>query len=91
MTSLKGVVVASARAAGVDLVRRRGVGHPVGRGARLMTLLGIDLVIDVGVNRGQFGLEIRRAGYGGRIVSIEPLIEPHRHLSRLAANDGRWT
>jgi FkbM family methyltransferase len=56
-----------------------------------MTSLGIDLVIDVGANRGQFGLEIRRAGYGGRIVSIEPLAAPYRLLSRLAARDERWT
>jgi FkbM family methyltransferase len=91
VTSLKGAVVGSARAAGVDLVRLRGVRHPVGRRARLMTFLGIDLVIDVGANRGHFGLEIRRAGYGGRIVSIEPLATPYGQLSRLAAGDGRWT
>jgi FkbM family methyltransferase len=56
-----------------------------------MTLMGIDLVIDVGANRGQFGLEIRRAGYRGSIVSIEPLAAPHRQLSQLADKDGRWT
>lgn len=89
--SLKSVVAASARAAGVDLVRLRGVRHPVGRRAQLMASLGIELVIDVGANRGQFGLEIRRAGYGGRIVSIEPLAAPYRQLSRLAARDERWT
>lgn len=82
--------MASARAAGVDLVRLRGVRHPVGRRARLTTSLGIDLVIDVRANRGQFGLEMRRAGYGGRIVSIEPLEAPYRQLSRLAARDERW-
>jgi FkbM family methyltransferase len=56
-----------------------------------MSALGIDLVIDVGANRGQFGLEIRRAGFGGRIVSIEPLADAHRHLARMAARDERWT
>lgn len=91
MTFLKSVVAASARAAGVDLVRLRGLRHPVGRRARLMTSLGVDLVIDVGANRGQFGLEIRRAGYSGRIVSIEPLAAPYRQLSRLAARDDRWS
>jgi FkbM family methyltransferase len=65
--------------------------HPSGRRARLMTSLGIDVVIDVGANRGQFGIEIRRAGYTGQIVSIEPLSGPYRQLSRLAAGDERWT
>ncbi len=91
MTSVKGYVLAAARAAGVDLVRLRSVRHPIGRLARLMTSLGIDLVIDVGANRGQFGLELRRAGYAGRIVSIEPLAEPFQRLSRLTATDERWT
>jgi FkbM family methyltransferase len=56
----------------------------------MMARLGVDLVIDVGANRGQFGLEIRRAGYRGRILSIEPLTEPFQFLARLAAKDNRW-
>lgn len=55
-----------------------------------MAALGIDLVIDVGANSGQFAREIRRFGYAGRIVSIEPLAEPHRQLAEAAARDGRW-
>jgi FkbM family methyltransferase len=91
VTLLKRAALASARAAGVDLVRLRGIRHPVGRRALLMRYLGIDLVVDVGANRGQFGLEIRAAGYAGRIVSIEPLPAPFRDLARLARRDGRWT
>lgn len=90
-TTLKGVVAASARSAGVDLIRYRSVRHPIGRRARLVASLGVDHVIDVGANRGQFALELRRAGYVGRIVSIEPLSEPYQELSRLAAQDDRWT
>jgi FkbM family methyltransferase len=90
-TTLKGVVAASARSAGVDLVRYRSVRHPIGRRARLMKALGIDQVIDVGANRGQFAIELRRAGYRGHIVSIEPLGEPFQSLFRLAAADDRWT
>jgi FkbM family methyltransferase len=55
-----------------------------------MAALGIDLVMDVGANRGQFGLEIRRSGYTGRILSIEPLTGPYRELSRLAERDEKW-
>jgi FkbM family methyltransferase len=91
LTTLKRVVVASARAAGVDVVRFQSVRHAAGRRARLMTALGVDLVIDVGANQGQFGLELRRLGYRGSIVSIEPLTEPYRRLSRVASRDKRWS
>lgn len=91
MTPLKHIIAAVANVAGVDLVRFRSVRHAVGRRAKVMTALGIDLVIDIGANRGQFALEIRRAGYTGRILSIEPLDEPYRQLARLAARDDRWT
>jgi len=85
------MVAACARVAGVDLIRFRSVRHGTGRRALLMTTLGIDLVVDVGANGGQFALEIRHAGYGGRIISVEPLAAPFRELSRLAAADQRWT
>ena len=88
--SLKEVVVASARVAGMDLVRFKSIRHPQGRRARLMAALDIDLVIDVGANQGQFGLEIRRAGYAGRIVSIEPLAAPYQELSRRSSRDESW-
>ena len=90
MAFLRQRAAAAARAAGVDLVRLRSVRHPIGRRARLMARLGVDLVIDVGANRGQFALEVRRAGYAGRMLSIEPLAEPFEVLRELAALDKRW-
>jgi len=56
-----------------------------------MRSLKIDLVIDVGANQGQFGLELRRGGYLGRIVSIEPLEAPFRRLSQSAAREEPWS
>ncbi len=91
MTTVKRMAMALALAAGVEPVRLGSVRHPAGRRARLMASFGINLVIDVGANQGQFGLEIRRGGYTGRIVSIEPLAEPYGQLSRLTEEDGRWT
>ncbi len=91
MTSFKELVVASARAAGIDLVRFTSVRHGIGRRARLMSALGTDVVVDVGANRGQFGREIRKAGYAGRIISIEPLSGPFRQLERLSSRDELWT
>jgi FkbM family methyltransferase len=67
---------------GFDFAHRRGV---------LLRARGIDLVIDVGANIGQFGSELRDYGYRGPIVSLEPLRGAHARLARRAARDGAWT
>ena len=50
----------------------------------------IDVVLDVGANSGQFATGLRQAGFGGRIVSFEPLSVPFSVLERAAAADARW-
>ena len=50
----------------------------------------IDLVLDVGANKGQFGSEIRHCGYAGRIVSFEPLSQAHDELLQSSAGDSMW-
>jgi FkbM family methyltransferase len=72
------------------LIRTTGVQHADGRRARLMSAIGIDLVLDVGANAGQFGRRLRHAGYKGRIVSFEPLREPFKQLARATRRDDRW-
>jgi len=60
---------------------------------RLVTSLqsfGVDLVLDVGANRGQFASQIRQGGYSGNIVSFEPLSEAHGNLSQASGGDARW-
>lgn len=59
--------------------------------ARILTLHGIDLVLDVGANTGQYAGRLRTLGYRGRIVSIEPLTDAHRQLAEAAAGDPLWT
>ncbi|AYG81948.1 hypothetical protein DWB77_04116 [Streptomyces hundungensis] len=76
------------RRLGVDVVRHR----PGGR--ELVRLLGryeIDLVLDIGAHRGDFGADLREAGYRGRIVSFEPLREPRAELRHRAALDDTWS
>ncbi len=51
----------------------------------------IDAVLDIGANSGQFGLALRRAGFAGRIVSVEPLQRAFDELERHAGTDPRWT
>ncbi len=60
----------------------------------LATLLAhhrIDLVLDVGANIGQYAERLRRADYGGRIVSFEPQSAAHGLLTAAAEDDPQWT
>ena len=51
---------------------------------------GVEVVLDVGANTGQFAQGLRRSGYAGQIVSFEPLSEAHAALSKAAADDPLW-
>lgn len=67
--------------------------HPATYEAALAAVLrgrNVNCVIDVGANRGQFGLLIRRLGYRGRIVSVEPGSEAFAALRILSAADRDW-
>ena len=52
---------------------------------------GIELLIDVGANIGQFAQESRQKGYSGKIVSFEPLPDAHAVASAKAAGDPAWS
>jgi FkbM family methyltransferase len=52
--------------------------------------LGINCVLDVGANEGQFAEQIRRAGYTGRIVSYEPVAHLLAALREKAGADPAW-
>lgn len=62
-------------------------------GAQLIKMLSahsIDVVLDVGANVGQFGSELRRCGYGGLIVSFEPLSAARVRLKTAVGHDQLW-
>ena len=86
---LQGSVKRLVRRAGVDIVRYpdRDAAHAR---ATLLRHLAVDVVFDVGANRGQYGMELRSYGYTGRLVSFEPLAEPYGRLRRRAGRDGAW-
>jgi FkbM family methyltransferase len=56
-----------------------------------LDLHGVDAVLDVGANIGQFGQALRRAGFAGRIVSVEPLQNAYDALHRAAGADAGWS
>jgi FkbM family methyltransferase len=51
---------------------------------------GINMVIDVGANRGQFALKLRSIGFSGRICSFEPSPTDAAHLRQASAEDPNW-
>jgi FkbM family methyltransferase len=74
---------------GLDIVPYNGRYFPARRRAEILDTLRVDLVLDVGANAGQFGRELRREGYRGRITSFEPLGDAFERLARDAHDS--WT
>ena len=50
----------------------------------------IDTVFDVGANVGQFGREIRAAGFKGELHSFEPVAETFKALNEASQGDANW-
>jgi len=58
---------------------------------RFIAHFGIDCVIDVGANAGQYATMLRRdVGFRGAIVSFEPNPQVHAQLAQAARSDGAW-
>jgi FkbM family methyltransferase len=58
---------------------------------QLLQDLRVEWLLDIGANGGQFAHLMRRAGYEGRILSVEPVSDAHATLAAAAAGDPRWT
>lgn len=51
---------------------------------------GIQVILDVGANVGQFAIDMRRNGYRGLIYSFEPVAESFSTLSEQVLKDKKW-
>lgn len=51
---------------------------------------GVDLIFDVGANKGQYAEKVFAHGYGGRIVSFEPLSAPLAVLEAKSRKRPGW-
>lgn len=76
---------------GYDLTRFMPSAHPMARKKQLLESYGIDTVLDVGANGGQFGRQLRNyLGYARRILSFEPLSGAFAQLAARARGDPGW-
>ncbi|HEY9880632.1 MAG TPA: FkbM family methyltransferase [Leptolyngbyaceae cyanobacterium] len=60
---------------------------------RLKTILEkyqINIVLDVGANRGEFSRDLRDIGYTGKIISFEPVSSTFKVLEAAASSDLNW-
>jgi len=90
MQSLSSLVKYLFRACGLEVRRYTVDTSERCRIKRLLEHHGIDLVLDVGANTGQYGMFLRELDYRGMIVSFEPLSSAHEQLIKRSRNDPDW-
>jgi FkbM family methyltransferase len=55
-----------------------------------MNEANISYTIDIGANVGQFGIDIRRHGFSGQIISFEPVKEAYEKLANTITKHKPW-
>jgi FkbM family methyltransferase len=87
---MKDVAKWAFRTMGLDVRRFPRGDTLLGMTMRLVETYGVDHVLDVGANVGQYALGLRSAGYVGPIISFEPVDEAFALLAERAARDDGW-
>jgi FkbM family methyltransferase len=87
---LKQLIRSATRRVGLDVRRFRPATSADAALQQMLSLHGVNLVLDVGANTGQFGMLLREVGYAGRIVSFEPLSAARAKLASAARRDPLW-
>jgi len=61
-----------------------------GRTMDLIHRNNVNIVLDVGANRGHYAHHLRQSGYQGLIVSFEPIAAEHKRIVDRSNNDDLW-
>jgi FkbM family methyltransferase len=83
-------IKSAARRLGVELLRFNPTNSLDAARPLVLRDQGVDLVVDVGANEGQWARELRAEGYKGTIVSFEPLSAAYARLTQAARADAAW-
>jgi FkbM family methyltransferase len=79
------------RLAGYDLSKLSHISTPIACRRQIFKTYGIDTVLDVGANTGQFAKQLRNEiGYKNRIISFEPLSSAFKILEVNSKKDPLW-
>jgi FkbM family methyltransferase len=84
---LKSLVRRTIRSLGFDLLRYNPAASNDAAFIAALSAHKVNLVFDVGANRGQFGQSLRDLGYKGRLVSFEPLSTAWNELVETSRTD----
>jgi FkbM family methyltransferase len=87
---LKKKARAALQMTGFDLIRTEAMNPIATRRAVIMRYHGIQTLLDVGANMGQYSTELREWGFENRILSFEPTSAAFKVLSQRASGDPRW-
>lgn len=88
LVKLSGV---AGRRLGVTVQRQRPVRDATRHLLYKMEEFGVEALLDVGANKGQFARGARALGFRGDIYSFEPLSVAHAICTAAAQTDPRWT
>jgi FkbM family methyltransferase len=90
LTTIKRLIKKLSLHVGVDVRESRPERTSEARIVKICEQLGLNTILDVGANRGQFAESIFRAGFQKNIISFEPLHRPHLELKRRAMRWPGW-
>lgn len=86
------LIDAVTRPLGIDIARRGSAWTLIEpeQLRRFFEKFRVDCVFDVGANAGQYASRLRHIGFGGLIISFEPIPEAAAKIARAARRDRLW-
>src|ERR1700681_4651475 len=87
---IKRAMLAAARKAGYEIVAIGPLYPAANRRLTMMAHHGVNTVVDVGANTGQYASALRQAGYKEEILSFEPLSEAYETAAKKSPTAPKW-
>lgn len=90
MQKIKKIIKSIFKLFNLDITLYRPERTDVGLISKVIRNNDINLVLDIGANRGQFASSIINKGYLGKIISFEPLTSAHDELEKKSNSHSNW-